>query len=374
MPRKRKQKPAEKPVQPSASQHKPAQADVTPKDRFAGRVASEVRTESVAWLWHPFIPVGMLTLIVGIPSVGKSTFLASLIAHATGDISLEDRVRRNPGRAVLLTGQEEDVHVMTVPRLLAAGVDLDDVLLQESSDIALIRDKHRLSQVCKDFNATLLIADPIDNYMDEGLSEDNGQHMRSFLEAAVWIAKQAGVAFVGARHPGKDIANICPGSRQWRAVPRSVVQLTNDGSYPPQYHLSHYKDSLGTRSQPVRYELVGEDHTPKRFKVIGEVNWSVEELHKSAGGPSGRWKLMAACRLIRWLFEQEDHPTRQQCGEEARKQGIGEDTVNEALRLLAIRSLPGVERAMPWRLHRTLDQWPEWLPQVHEGGGSPDIS
>src|SRR5262249_23111437 len=78
---------------------------------LAGRLASEIGKESVVWLWWPWIPRGMLTLIVGNPSVGKSTFLAGLMAMATGGPSLDGMGRHKAGRVLLLPGYEESFRV-----------------------------------------------------------------------------------------------------------------------------------------------------------------------------------------------------------------------------------------------------------------------
>ena len=36
---------------------------------------SQVETQTVRWLWYPFIPYGKLTIIQGDPGDGKSTFI-----------------------------------------------------------------------------------------------------------------------------------------------------------------------------------------------------------------------------------------------------------------------------------------------------------
>jgi hypothetical protein len=307
----------------------------------------------------------MLTMIVGNPCVGKSSIVAALIAFATGAQSLDERILRPREHVVFLPGHEEDLQVMTLPRLKRHGADLYRVTIVDQPGLALVRDKERLAELVKLWKASLLIGDPIDSYVDADMKESDAQAIRRLLEAAAWIGQQTGAAVVFTRHPGKDRDNIMPGSRMWRAVPRSILQLTTDGNVPPQFVLSHYKDSLGTDSQPRRYRLLGCGLEPPRFALGEELDTSAEELAKAAGGPTGRFKLMQACRLIRWLFEIEDRPTRIMLGEEARRQGVGDDTVHEAMRLLGVKSVPPEQRGDPWQLVRTELLWPEWL------GGTP---
>jgi len=348
-------------------------ADLTDPDaKEEGKMASKFRVRSIAWFYHPWVPSGLLTLVVGQPCNGKSTFIAGLIAMATGGAGIEHRIGNKTGRVVLLPGHEEEIEALTLPRLKAAGARLDRVRILDGGHWALVSHKERIAQVVRRDKAILLIGDPIDSYVDEGFSENDGQAVRPTLEAAAWIARQTGAAVVFSRHPGKDPANILPGSRQWRAVPRSILQLTTDGNTPPQFVLSHYKDSLGTRSTPRYYLLERTGDGPPKFVLTDEIDRSAEEMTKSAGGPTGRWKLFGACRLVRWMFEVDDSPTRVSLGQEGSKIGIGEDTINEAMRLLGVKSLPPAERGTPWRLARTQPEWPAWLPGDRGGVSGPE--
>lgn len=337
------------------------------KDREGGMrwaMADQMEEQPIRWLLNPWIPLGMLSMVVGHPNVGKSTFLAWIISLATHRKAESPPYGMQFGRVILLPGHEEQFEVMTLPRLKKAGVALDRVKVLERGNVSLARDRDRLTGIARRFGATLIVGDPIDSYVEDCFSEDRGQDVRPLLEAAGGIAQDTGAAVVFARHPGKDPNNIMPGSRQWRAVPRIIVQLTSDGHIPPRYLISHFKDSLGTEASPRRYSLLDDGSGPRRFGLEEEVDQSAEEMTRTAGGPCGRYKLQAACRLVRWVFGQEEKPTRVGLAEEARKQELGADTVNEALRLLGVKAVPPAERGGPWYLVRTQEEWPAWLPEV----------
>lgn len=329
---------------------------------FGGKLASEVESRAVEWLLYPWIPKGSLSMVVGNPCVGKSCFVAALVAHTTGGPNLEDLVKSRPSKVVMLPGYEEDLEVMTIPRLRAAGCIMERCKLLTNDRISLVRDREALARCVKDFGASLLVGDPIDSYVDDGFGENDATAVRPVLEAAAWIARQTRAAVCFARHPGKDPGNVMPGSRAWRAVPREIVQLVTDGNVPPGFILSHFKDSLGTGESPRRYDLKRKGGEAPVFVLGNDIDQTAEDLSRTAGGPVGRYKLMAACRLIRWTFAEEDNPTRQSLGEEGRKIGIGEDTLNEALRLLGVRAVPPARRGDPWILVHTALHWPEWLP------------
>jgi len=350
------------PTRTEKSNKASVEANGSDRQQVRGKLASEVEMRHPKWLLYPWIPHALLSMVVGHPCVGKSSFIAALIAHATGGANMEDIVRGPSGRVVFLPGHEEDLEVMTIPRLKAARVRLERVKLLTEEGISVLRDKERLARTVNEFGAILLVGDPIDSYIDEGFAENDGQAVRPLLEAAAWIARETQAAVCFARHPGKDPENVMPGSRAWRAVPRSIVQLTADGQIPPDFQISHFKDSLGTKSTPRRYVMEQKGEGAPRFLLGNDLDATTEELTRAALGPLSRYKLMTACRLVRWTFTEESAPTRAKLGEEARKLGLGEDTLADALRLLGVRSVPPAHRGDPWKLVHEAGEWPAWLP------------
>src|SRR5262249_3298258 len=226
--------------------------------------------------------------------------------------------------------------------------------------VSLKRDVRRLQSLVRATRAVLLVGDPIDSYVDEGFSEDRGQDVRPLLEAAAAIGQATGAAGLFARHPGKAPENVCPGSRQWRAVPKVVLQLQRDGDCPPRGVLSHYKDSIGTDGRPTRYSLEGKPGSPREWRFGEMLDGAGREVFRSR--PIRRYKLQAACRLIRWIFEPEGHePTPVKLKDDAAQQLLGEATVKEAMRLGGGVSAPTGQRGDPWLMVRTAGEWPAWL-------------
>jgi hypothetical protein len=93
--------------------------------------ASEIAPERIEWLWPGRIPLGMLALFSGDPKLGKSLAALSLIAAVTRGGPLPGGGADGPamaarGSAILLSGEDDRARTI-VPRLLAAGADLDRV-------------------------------------------------------------------------------------------------------------------------------------------------------------------------------------------------------------------------------------------------------
>jgi putative DNA primase/helicase len=93
--------------------------------------ASAIAPQRIEWLWPGRIPLGMLALFSGDPKLGKSLAALSLIAAVTRGGVLPGGGADGPGMAPLgsaiLLSAEDDWARTIVPRLLAAGADLDRV-------------------------------------------------------------------------------------------------------------------------------------------------------------------------------------------------------------------------------------------------------
>jgi hypothetical protein len=83
------------------------------------------RVRPLRWLWKRRIPIGLPSLLVGEEGMGKGTLAAWLIARATRG-ELDGDLQGEPIR-VLVIGDEDGFEPIWVPRLHAAGADLDMV-------------------------------------------------------------------------------------------------------------------------------------------------------------------------------------------------------------------------------------------------------
>jgi AAA domain-containing protein len=342
-PRKKRSKKAKPIPQPDTNGSVPIRDNTKPP---TGRLASQVPAGMVHWLLRPWFPLDMLSMVVGLPGVGKSTFTAWLIGHA--------------GTACILPGFEEVVEVMTIPRLVTNGVNLNLVRFLDDRPYRMPRDYATICRILTGWEAQLLIIDPIDSYMEESMNENIGPDVRSYLEAWAGVAKETNCAVVGVRHPGKDRTNVMPGSRQWRAVPRSIVELAADGGTPRRLHIRHYKDSLGQDAKPREYELKGKPGEPKAFHMKGELDLSLNDLSLVASDPTGRTKVLEAAKLIKHMFEQEEKPLVNDLVKACKSLGIGEKARDDAKRLMGIVSVP-FETGGKWHMVRKQKDWPVWL-------------
>jgi hypothetical protein len=223
------------------------------EDEDFGALASDLEELPIEWFLLPWIPKGMVTVVVGEPGVGKSTFEAHLCSLAC--------------RSIIFPG-EEDVQRMTKPRLRVNGVKQDTVRTIWPGPRWLIPGcEKRLIAAIKRHKADLVIFDPIDDYVgEEGFNDNDPVAVRKVLQALRRVAEATGVAIVLCRHPGKDPKNVMVGSRVWGALPRSIVELLKDPGPPARLIIRHYKDSLGQEADARYYSLDGEKGKPKRWE------------------------------------------------------------------------------------------------------------
>ena len=92
-------------------------------------IASNVVVKSIKWLWPNRLPRGKVSLIAGYPNQGKSQILCSLAAIITTGGEWPNGEGKCEKGAVMILAAEDTSSDMLVPRLLAAGADLDQVII-----------------------------------------------------------------------------------------------------------------------------------------------------------------------------------------------------------------------------------------------------
>lgn len=312
-----------------------------------GRVASQLAHEETNFLVEPWVPLSLLTLVAGEPNSGKSSLFAWIMAQ--------------PGKSVILPGSEEKPELLLLPRLVAAGCDMSRILILDDQAYHFPRDKKLVAGIAKHWGANRILMDPVDSYMADGESENDGQVVRPFLESLEWVAREAQCAVVAARHPGKEPGNILPGSRQWRTVPRQVVELVKIPGVPVRRIIRLEKDGISTGAQATYFHLDKAQGKAKRFRLGEPVDGVSAAMAKEVDGPGRRWAVTLACQLIREVFHDEEDPTVEELNARAAKKGIGQNSLDEAKRLLGITCKP-TEKGGKWHMQREEEAWPEWLP------------
>ena len=149
---------------------------------------ADVPMQSVAWLVPQLLPLGEVSLLGADGGTGKGIWQAQLIAYVTagktsGFFPLPPQ---QTGKVLLLAGEDDPGKVLKA-RLLAAGADMNRVLVLTADDYfgktgqpLTLKD-----QVLADFAAKagplLLIVDPLQSFLPAGVEMASRNQMRSIL-------------------------------------------------------------------------------------------------------------------------------------------------------------------------------------------------
>lgn len=228
--------------------------------------AGSVKPKTVQWLWKGWIPLGMLTLLVGLPGRGKTTLAEELAAQLTrGDLPGE--LHGSPSD-VLLISYEDSVEHTIVPRLIAAEADLNRVTLLSCRDVGksidLTGSLDEIEQLIKQHGAKLLVVDPLVAGMPAGgVNSHRDQDVRSVLAPLAALAERNRMAIVSTMHFSKSATSAligAGGSIGFVGAARSILVFGLDpnderGAQGPKRILAHAKSNVGKLQNSVELSL-----------------------------------------------------------------------------------------------------------------------
>lgn len=278
-------------------------APTTTKAKELGSMSRELIAVSLSsvsvtrqrWIFPDQIPEGVITILAGMAGIAKSTILAWYVARLTRGESEGDYAgQRIP---VTIIAGEDDLGAQLVPRLKAAGADLDLVSALEgvkvtdkgeswitspslADDLAAIR-KHVISTGSK-----LLIIDPIISLMrgDSHRLED----VRKNLDPLHQLANDLGIGVVCVAHFSKGAGPAgekVSGSHAFRDIARSLLVLAVDEETDERIltvEKSNYGQSKPSFAFAVESVTVptggGEVATVGCARMVGVSNLTVQDL------------------------------------------------------------------------------------------------
>jgi putative DNA primase/helicase len=185
------------------------------KDELITVRASDITPKNVQWIWPGRIAVGKQTLMAGEPGVGKSQVIHSIVAYVTAGRKFpcgEGQVKF--GNAIILAA-EDSLEDTTIPRLDAAGADLQRVHILMATrvhqggertfdlqaDLILLEQK-----IAEIGDVSLVCIDPITSYLGNVDSHKNAD-LRRVLEPVGRMAERARVGIVSVTHFAKPNGN-----------------------------------------------------------------------------------------------------------------------------------------------------------------------
>jgi putative DNA primase/helicase len=187
-------------------------------ERWASLPFSKIKLRKIDWLWRPWLPYGMITIVAGPGGVGKSTFVMEMIACVTTGDQMpqigDEPVQETQRGSALIICKEDDPGLIIKPRLAAAGADMsrvhmvgkrpssdpDDFEVVDSLDGKAVQ-LERLIRSRGDVR--IILIDPITNFFGKRSLYHDDQ-IRQVLTPLSRIAARNGIAIICVVHLNKD--------------------------------------------------------------------------------------------------------------------------------------------------------------------------
>lgn len=329
--------------------------------------AADIIPELIEWLWPGWLAKGKLHIFAGAAGTGKTTIAMNMAATITrGDLFPDNSICLQG--SVLIWSGEDSASDTLVPRLMAAGANLDKVhfignTIQQhqmrSFDPATDM-QHLMLQAATIPDLALLVIDPIVNAVS-GDSHKNGE-VRRALQPVVDFAEKLKCAVLGITHfskggQGKDPLERVTGSLAFGALARVVLvtaKITQGDE--TQRIVCRAKSNIGPDTGGFAYSLDQKEVTPGIFSSYSlwgsALEGSARELLAEPDHSDGSDKsaLNSAKDFLCELLRTGELP-QQSIQDEAQSAGYAWATVRRAKTMLnVISSKSAMDKRWYWKL------------------------
>lgn len=246
----------------------PAPNGTAPHDAFYVD-AREVKPERVEWLWKSRLALGKMSMLDGDPGLGKSTVSLDIAARVSSGapFPMEDDGREPAG--VIILSAEDGVADTIVPRLAAAGANLDliRILLAYPDEHGLptpLTIPSAIPYIGEHIRATesrLLVIDPLMAYFESGTNANTDQDVRAVLKPLAEMLERTRCSCLMLRHLNKsDSKNAVyrgGGSIGIIGAARFGSLVSKDPDDPHRRIMAPTKSNLSIEAPSLAYHLEG---------------------------------------------------------------------------------------------------------------------
>lgn len=351
--------------------------------------ASSVTIDRPAWAWVHRIPLAGVTLVPGREGEGKTALVGHIAARLTrGDLPGDRRGR--PGDVIYI-GHEDDRATVLVPRLVAAGADLDRfwfIDLPTGAPFTIAVDIAALARQAADRDVAAIVLDPLDAHLGV-----NDTHKKADVQAAIArlasLTQQLRCAGIGIAHLNKgdsrDVLLKVVGSVGLTTAVRSVLAVGPNPQAPDVEKVAVVRKANMTNAADipaVRFSVEGTtiDHpvdrgpvTTARIVILGEAPGINADAILD---PADREQRTALDQAVDWLDAvlADGAMPRSEVVTLARAEGIAERTLERAAeRLQVVVERDTTSRGRPawWRHPDGADFPPSISRQPPMAGNHP---
>jgi putative DNA primase/helicase len=261
--------------------------------------ASSFKMAGLNWLWPNRFALGKLGLIVGLPDRGKGLITADMTARVTnGDLWPCGEGRALKGRVLILSA-EDDVEDTIVPRLVAAGANLNQVeilrMVRQGDSkrmFSLVSDLELLRRKVEELGDVVMIdIDPMSAYLGVGkIDSYRTTDVRGVLAPLTEFAAAKQVFVLGVLHFNKktDVNNAMlriSDSLAFAATARHCYVVVDDLENDRRLFVKA-KNNLAPDTKALSYGVntvnVGNDEKTGKAIWAPRVAWGLEHVEITA--------------------------------------------------------------------------------------------
>jgi hypothetical protein len=324
-------------------------------------IASAVQPRRVSWIWKGRIPKGKLAVVGGDAGQGKTTMVMDIIARLSRGRAFPFSRRRRPSMKCLIMTAEDDPADTLVPRLIAAGADLDNVefiIGRKSVDgdllLSLPEDIPRIRKKVVDSGAGLLLIDPLNAFLNGRVDTYKDSDIRRVLAPLARLAEETGVAIVLILHLNKSSGGSALhrllGSVGVGAAARAVLLVATNPENEDERVLAVAKVSNAPTPPSLVFWLEGTEHYgAAKAKWMRRSPFSADQLVKSQRSHEDTALGLAEKFLLDVLTKGGGRMPANKIKAEAQSAGISKATLLRAKNSLGVKSLKsGGKEGGPW--------------------------
>lgn len=344
-------------------------------DKLQIRKADLNQVQPFRWAWQDRLLLGYVNLLAGDEGVGKGTFIAWLIARLTrGD--LPGVLHGHPVR-VLMIGDEDGFHNITVPRLHTAGADLDLVYDAPIDDAAgpldIRRDITKFKQAVGEGGFKIVVFDQLLDNLGVGVDDWKAKPVREAIGPLRRAAREHDIAVLAALHTNKSTTGgfrqRVGGSQQFNALSRSSCWLLNhpDHAEEDKHRVVLWPKANYANPGAVEFRITGhastindEVHHVGTATGLRESDITLEDVLSRRNGEPLTKADNGRAILLTELADGEWHPARDVMAM-LEEHEIGEREANRLKTGLGVEShKDGFQGPTLWRLPRGREGAPDY--------------
>jgi hypothetical protein len=305
---------------------------------------SQIKPETVRWLWKPYFPAGKLVLLDGDPGLGKSLVTLDLAARLSRGSEWPNGEPARERAATIFLNAEDSPADTVCPRAAAAGADLDRLLFVNRIDDRVPRlpdDVPALTELIRQQETALLVVDPIMAFLPPEIAANSDQCVRQALSALAHLADRTGVAIVLVRHLNKRSAAQAiyrgAGSTGIIGATRTGLLVAAHPLDPANRVLSVTKSNLCDRPPSLCFRIQADSAGRPTIEWLGPDSLTANQICRPETASA---RLSARDRAAVWLAQELANGPRlsSELYEAAANASIPDRTLERAKKLLKIET------------------------------------